>query len=143
MAAFFEIHDSQLKGVSWNGNRLSLRLHAVRDQWANGIGVGTGKTYYQDIELLIQGAKMEPDSLNLPVWLLNGAYKAAAQIANAEDIEEDCIPVSLVRADGIELQLEGMNEDTQEYITIKAQGESMSLAILGEPEFLQDFPAST
>jgi|GEM_PF-4554021 len=143
MAAFFEIHDSQLKGVSWSGNRLSLRLHAFRDEWADGIGVGTGKTYYQDIEILIQDAKIEPDSINLPVWLLNGAYRAATQIANAEDIVEDCIPVSLVRADGIELQLEGMNEDTQECITIKVQGESMSLAILGEPEFLQDFPAST
>jgi hypothetical protein len=114
MAGFFEIHDSQLKGVSWSGNRLSLGLHAVRDQWADGIGVGTGKTHYQDIELLIEDAKMEPESLNLPVWLLSGAYRVAAQIANAEDIEVDCIPVSLVRADGIELQLEGMNEDSQE-----------------------------
>jgi hypothetical protein len=143
MAAFFEIHDSQLKELTWSGNRLSLKLHAVRDEWAGEVGVGIGKTYYQDIELLIQDAKMELDPPNLPLWLLDGAYRATAQIANAQDIEEDCIPVSLVRADGIELRLEGMNEDTHEYITIKARGESMSLAILGEPEFLQDLPEST
>jgi hypothetical protein len=86
---------------------------------------------------------MEVDSSNLPKWLLNGSYKAAYQIANAEDIEKDSIPASLVRADEIELQLEGMNEDTHEYVTIKIRGKSMSIAFLGEPEFLQDFPAST
>jgi hypothetical protein len=64
-------------------------------------------------------------------------------MANAEDIEKDSIPASLVQAEGIELQLEGMNEDTHEYITIKTRGESMSVVFLGEPEFLQDFPAST
>jgi hypothetical protein len=143
MAAFFEIHDSILKGVAWNGTQLSLSLRAVRTEWAEELGVGLGKTYYQLIRVDIENAQMEVDSPNLPNWLLNGSYKAASQIANAEDIEEDSIPASLVQASGIELQLEGMNEDTHEYITIKARGRSMSVAFLGEPEFLQDFPAST
>jgi hypothetical protein len=143
MAAFFEIHDSQLRSISWNASQLCLTLHAVRDEWSERIGFGTGKTYYQDIELLIQDAKMEVDSPNLPNWLLNGSYKAANQIADAEDIEEDCIPCSLERADDIELQFEGMNEDTQEYIIIKIQGKSMSIAFGGDPQFLQDLPAST
>jgi hypothetical protein len=143
MAAFFEIHDSILKGIAWNGAQLRLSLRAVRDEWTEEIGVGLGKTYYQEIRLEIESAQMEVDSPNLPIWLLSGSYKAANQIANAEDIDRDSIPVSLVRADEIELQLEGMNEDTQEYITIKTRGESMSIAFLGEPEFLQDFPASS
>ncbi|MGD0729877.1 MAG: hypothetical protein ABR956_01340 [Terracidiphilus sp.] len=143
MAAFFEIHDTQLMGISWNSSQLSLRLHAVRNEWAEEIGVGTGKTYYQDIELLVEDAKMEVDSPNLPNWLLDGSYRAANQIANVEDIEKDCIPCSIERADEVELQLEGMNEDTQEYITIKIQGKSMSVAFAGEPRFLQDFPSSS
>jgi hypothetical protein len=143
MAAFFEIHDSVLKGIGWNGTQLSLNLRAVRDEWAEELGVGLGKTYYQEVRLEIDSAQMEVDSSNLPKWLLNGSYKAAYQIANAEDIEKDSIPASLVRADEIELQLEGMNEDTHEYVTIKIRGKSMSIAFLGEPEFLQDFPAST
>ncbi len=140
MAAFFEIHDSQLKGISWNGSQLSLRFRAVRNEWTERIGVGTGKTYYQDIELLIQDAEMDLDSPNLPIWLLDGSYRAASQIAGAEDIEDGYIPASLVRADEAELQLEGMNEDTQEYIAVRARGGSMTLVFLGEPEFLQDLP---
>jgi hypothetical protein len=143
MAAFFEIHDSVLKGISENGSRVSLHLRAIRDEWDGELGVGLGKTYTQEVNLNIENAQMEVDSPNLPNWLLNGSYEAGNQIANGEDIEEDCIPCSLVRADKIELQLEGMNEDTQEYITIKLRGESMSIEMLGEPEFLQSLPAST
>lgn len=143
MAAFFEIHDSILNGIAWNETRLSLNLRAVRLEWTEALGVGLGKTYYQEVRLDIDSAQMEVDSPNLPNWLLSGSYTAVKQIAHEEDIEKDLIPASLVRAEEIDLQLEGMNEDTHEYITIKTRGKSMSIVLLGEPEFLQDLQAST
>lgn len=138
MARFYEIHDSILNGIERDSEHLIVRLRAIRTEVTNSNGSETMKMFRQEIKLVIEQGTFEVDSPNLPNWLLDGHFKYASLIADSEDLLEDLIPVSLVSARDVQLRLEGMNEDTQEYIAIAISGSLMTLHQLGDPAFIQE-----
>lgn len=139
MAEFYEFHDSILNKVEWNQQRLVLHLSALRTVWPQSPGEGEASIFRQEIQIMIEDASMEVDSDNVPNWLLDGSFQAGSQEAEAEDTYYDLIPASLSRADNVQLRLEGMNEDTHEYIVMQICGKSMSIAPLGGAEFMRKF----
>lgn len=142
MAKIYEFHDSILHAIERHEERLLVKLRATRTEFDEPNLSGMSKLYCQEIKLILDDATIEVDSSTLPNWLLDGAFKAEESTADAEDRVGDEIPVSLRQASGVELRLEGMNEDTHEYITIKIKAASLSIESIGEPEFLLEFKAT-
>lgn len=143
MTRFYEFHDSILKGIQQIDGDLCVSLRAIRTEWEDQDHEIGEKVYSQEIRLLLHKATMELDSENLPNWLLDGSYQAmATSVSNEKDIQVDLIPVSLVRGDHVQLRMEGMNEDTEEYISLLIKAESMKLEFVGEPELIGAMPPS-
>jgi len=134
----YEIHDSILHGIDREDAQVTVNLCAIRTEFDESASV-PGRAYRQEIKLTLKETTIEIDSGNLPNWLLNGHFRYSRCTATSADIVDDEIPVSLTRAADVNLRLEGMNEDTQEYITIQINARSMTLEVLGEPEFIQEY----
>jgi len=140
MTAFFEIHDSVLRQMSRSEHGFTLRLQAIRHELASPEMEDGHDVFTQEIELELEGATIENKPPPMPMWLLDGFFRAEHHDGKAEDEGTGCIPATLKRAEGFRLRLEGMNEDNQEYGSIEIHGESMKLVALSEPKFLEKFP---
>lgn len=124
MPAFYEIHDSILENLEWNGAALELTLHAVCTLSDSNAPLAWGR---QRIVLRIEPASITGDKFESEIWLLDGEFNCGSQVSKVDDQIRGCIAASLKEAQDIHLLVAGMNEDTQEYLTFDIRGESMTL----------------
>jgi hypothetical protein len=141
MPKFYEIHDSLLESIEQDGERVSIRLRAVRAETKKG--QSQSNYLRQEIRLVLDGAQLTVDSPQLPSWLLEGSFRCEASDADPADCgPEGTIPVSLDSATGIELVLSGLYEGSGEFVTIGVQAKSLTIERLGDPQSLQYTRAS-
>jgi hypothetical protein len=138
VTAFFEIHDSTLRGVQERDGQVTLLLKAIRTEWETPEMEGVGTCFTQEIELQFLDATIQREA-EAPMWLLDGSFHADTDDAKPDDVNAGDIPASLRVAKGVRLRLEGMNEANQNYFSIEVDGTTMNLTILSEPRFLQTF----
>ena len=138
MPRIYEIHDTILHGIDRGDAQLVVNLCAIRTEFDES-GGSPSRLHKQEVRLTFRDAVMETDSQNLPNWLLNGSFACESCTADSADIVDGEIPVSLARATNVDVRLEGMNEETQEYISIQINAPIMTLEAFGEPEFIQEF----
>jgi hypothetical protein len=137
MPKIYEIHDTILHSIDREDAQVVVRLRAIRTEFDES-GDSSSRCYRQEVKLLFKSAVMETDSQNLPNWLLDGSFACERCTADSADIVEGVFPASLTHATNVDVRLEGMNEDTQEYISIQIHAPIMTLEALGEPEFIQE-----
>jgi hypothetical protein len=127
MAGFYEIHDSKLKKIAWDGDQAQITLSAV-------IIVADGekmlRSGWQLIQLNLNQAIMTGDPVNSEVWLYEGTFVAETEDSHPEDRGDGCIAASLKHATGVHLHLFGHAEDANEYPTFDIRGQSMTLKTL-------------
>lgn len=138
MIAFFEIHDSTLRGIHESDGLVTLMLNAIRTEWETPEMEGVGTCFTQEIQLQFANATVQKEA-EVPIWLLDGSFHADADDAKPDDADAGVIPASLRVAEGVRLRLEGMNEANQDYFSIEIHGKTMSLTAVSEPKFLQTF----
>jgi hypothetical protein len=142
MPNFFEINDSLLESLDQDGERVSIRLRAVRKEFEKDARYPS-KHLRQEILLVLDGAELAIDSSNLPSWLIEGSFRSESSDAAPDDSgREGTIPASLRSASGAELVLAGLHEGTGDFVTIRVKAKSLSLETLGEPQPLQYTRAS-
>ena len=142
MKKFYEIHDSLLESLEQDGERLLIRLRAVRTEIAKD-GPPAPNHFRQEIRLVLEGAELTIDSANLPSWLMEGSFKCDASDADKTDGgAEGTIPVSLSSAQGVELVLAGLHEGSGDFVAIRVRAKSLTLETLAEPQSLQHTRAS-
>jgi hypothetical protein len=138
MTRFFDFHDSILTAVEFEKSSVIIRMKAILTVWEGGPGTGVGTIFSQNLEMRIEEASVEGGFANFPVWLHDGAFKAAKTIPPQEDVSFEFIPASLSSAEGVELRLEGEDETTCDYGTMRISGQRASVELSGEPVFIQE-----
>jgi len=134
MPKFYEIHDSLLESIEQDGERVAIRLRAVRREIASD-GKTPSSHLRQEIRLVLDGAEMTVDSSNLPSWLMEGTFRCESSDADEADSgAEGTFPVSLRSARGVELGMSGLHEGSGEFVTIRMQANSLTLEALAEPQ---------
>jgi hypothetical protein len=142
MQKFYEIHDSLLESLDQQGDRVSIRLRAVRTEIGKG-GPTAPHHFRQEIRLVLDGAQLTIDSPNLPSWLLEGSFLCETSDAEKADCgAKGAIPGSLASAQNVELVLAGLHEGSGDFVTIHVKANSLALQQLGEPQSLQYTRAS-
>ena len=142
MLKYYEIHDSLLESLDQEGDRVSIRLRAVRTEIAKD-GPPAPNHFRQEIRLLLDGAQLTVDSTNLPSWLLEGKFLCETSDAEKADCAaEGTIPASLRSAQKVQLVLAGLHEGSGDFVTIRVQANSLTLEQLAEPQSLQHTRAS-
>jgi hypothetical protein len=142
MQKFFEIHDSLLESLEQAGDRVSIRLRAVRTEIDEKTPPSPNH-FRQEIRLVLDGAQLSVDSTNLPSWLLEGTFRCTTSDAEKADCgAESTIPVSLHSAGGVELVLAGLHEGSGDFVTIRVRADSLTVEPLGEPQSLHHTRAS-
>jgi hypothetical protein len=142
MPKFYEIHDSLLESIEQDGERVSIRLRAVRAETEKE-GQRPSNYLRQEIRIVLDGAQLTIDSTHLPSWLLVGSFRCEASNADPADCGvEGAIPVSLGTATGVELVLSGLYEGSGEFVTISVEAKSLTIERLGDPQSLQYTRAS-
>jgi hypothetical protein len=142
MPNLFEINDSLLESLDQDGERVSIRLRAVRKEFEKGAR-HLSNHLRQEIRLVLDGAELSIDSSSLPSWLIEGSFRSTANDAETDDLgREGTIPASLRSASGVELVLAGLHEGTGDFVTIRVRANSLTLETLGEPQSLHYTRAS-
>lgn len=142
MPKYYEIHDSLLESLDQEGDRVSIRLRAVRTEIAKD-GPPAPNHFRQEIRLVLDGAQLTIDSPNLPSWLLEGKFHCETSDAEKSDCGKEAnIPASLRSAQKVELVLAGLHEGSGDFVTIGVKANSLTLEKLGEPQSLQHTRAS-
>ena len=143
MQKCYEFKDSLLESIHQDASRVSVNLRAVRSETERSGAELPATLYRQEIRLVLDGAEMTVDSLNLPGWLMEGTLTADTLDADCADCtDENTVPVSLRSARGVELVLSGLHESSGDFVTIRVRANSLTLEPLGEPQPLQHTRAS-
>jgi len=137
MTRFFDFHDSILTAVEFEESSITICMKAILTVWEGGVGTGAGTIFSQSLKMRIEEASAEGTFDNFPVWLYDGAFKAAKTVTSQEDVPIGAIPDSLTRAEEVELTLEGEDETTGDYGTMRISGRRASIERYGEPVFIQ------
>lgn len=124
MPAFYEIHDSILERLEWDGSVLELTFRAISTLSDNDSPLACGR---QRIVLRIENATLTGDKVEPEIWLLDGDFVCESQISHEQDQGNGVIAASLERAERIHLHLFGENEDTREFPTFDIHGDSLTL----------------
>jgi hypothetical protein len=132
MAEFYEIHDSKLKKIAWNGDQAQVTLSAVIIVADDEKMLRSG---WQLIQLNLNQAIMTGDPVNSEVWLYEGTFVTETEDSRPEDRGNGCIAASLKHAIGVHLHLSGHAEDRNEYPTFDIRGQSMTLETLSPVEW--------
>jgi hypothetical protein len=143
MLKFYEFNDSLLESIEQDAERVSIKLRAVRSEIERSAQELPPTLYRQEIRLVLDGAELTVDSVNLPSWLMEGTFAADTIDADCSDCtDENTIPVSLRSAQGVELVLAGLHEGSGDFVTIRVKAKSLALQPLAEPEAMQHTRAS-
>jgi hypothetical protein len=143
MMSFYEFHDSILKEVTVEQDRLTLRLRATRIDWPTAEMDADGDDFTQEIQFDFEGVKVSKDAASYPVYLLDGSFRADRHDGDFTDPNDYVIPASLRTADGVHIVMAGTDEANENYITLEIQASSMRLTALNSPKFLRKIPART
>lgn len=128
MPEFYEIHDSKIESLAWDGTALELTLYAVCTV-SNGVEpLSYGR---QRILLRFENATLTGDKAEPEIWLLEGKFECESEDSIATGHGNGCIVASLGEAKVVHMHLFGRNEETIEYPTFDVRSESMTLRKLG------------
>jgi hypothetical protein len=134
MSKFYEIHDSLLESLEQEGERVSIRLRAVRTE-IDQKTLRPANYLRQEICLILDGAELSIDSSILPNWLLEGSFRCEASDADETDyMGKETIPASLSSARGVDLVLAGLHEGSGDFVTIRVRAKSLTIQSLGQPQ---------
>ena len=137
MAEYYEFHDSYLEGIERVDDSIVLLLNAYRLSWDGDVGTG----WMQRISLTVMNGVADYPFTSFPVCLMDGDLRAESLEAETSDCLGTMIPGTLSGSTKAEVYLEGYEEDTNEYRTMRICGDSVAITSRGPAKFIENLPA--
>jgi hypothetical protein len=134
MFTYFEFHDSVLAELKEEGARCVLELRPAYVHQSDGRpGIDPGEGYWQDVEIVIAGAKLKAPILSLPCPI------GDAHLSVGEIRMSNIAPTTLHEAKKVSLKIWLMIGGSE----VEIEGTSIEIRAIGEPEFAEHFPGSS
>jgi hypothetical protein len=127
--AGFELHDSEVVRIEWQGGDCTVVLAAYVHRSHGRFGIDHGSVWSQAAHVRVARAEFEGESPTLPFGLTDGRLIAP------EREFTNVIPVPSQFTGPVRLELLG---ESGESIVIVGQG--CALALVGEARYVKDFP---
>ncbi|HUB51533.1 MAG TPA: hypothetical protein VL986_05270 [Terracidiphilus sp.] len=137
MAEFYEFHDSYLEAIDHIEGRLVLRMKAYRHTWPGEAGVGEGTGWFQEIVITVENPTIISNLKAFPLQVLDGSLKGENIECEEADRVGDQIPSSLRGSGEIEIRIEGIVEQTEEFGSATVRGTAAAITSRGPAQFVE------
>jgi hypothetical protein len=125
-----EIHDSELTSVKVSDGHIILELSPAYIHMSEGRpGIDAGTGWIQNAVIRVRGDAIAGSMNRLPCDLSDGYVKVNG------DRSDNLIPIPLVATGYIELHLTSIAGES-----FRVRGDHITLELLGEPEYMENFP---
>ena len=131
MFTYFEFHDSQLTVLEEEADRCIVELHPAYVHQSDGRpGIDPGEGFWQNIRIVITGARLRKPDLRLPCPIADGYLTVG-------DIRVSTIVPTVLRKGGcVSLKIQPMDAAGE----VEIEGIGIEVQPISEPQGFETFP---